>query len=126
MSDIQRLPMGGRIFRLVLAGLALLVAAIQLNDPDPVYWVVVYASTSVVVASQAFARFSRFWSALVLGAILAGMLMTVSGFAAYIQSGDFASITGEMLVSKPYVEQAREFIGLALALTAVAWCHRAH
>jgi hypothetical protein len=52
------------------------------------------------------------------------MLMTVSGFGAYLQSGDFGSIFGSMLASKPYVEETREFLGLTMALAALVWCYR--
>jgi len=107
-----------------LSGLALLVAALQFNDPDPVYWIAIYTATAVVAASKGLGRLNRFWTAIVIGGVVAGMLLTVSGFIAFVQSGDFGSIVGEMLASKPYVEESREFLGLALALAALIWISR--
>lgn len=110
--------------RLICAGLTLSMASVQFNDPDPVYWVAVYTATGLVIAGQAAGRFSCFWSALTIGAALAGILLTASGFGAYVVSGDLRSIFGQMHPAKPYVEQAREFLGLILAIAALTWSYR--
>lgn len=112
-----------RLVRFVLGGLAFLAAFIQWNDPDPIYWIAVYAATGVVVVSQAFGRLNRFWVTLVIGAVMGGLLMTLGGLVDYLRSGDWGSITGEMTASKPYVEEAREFGGLALSLLLLTWCY---
>lgn len=110
--------------RLVLAALVLVVAGLQFNDPDPAYWVAVYAATAAAIAASAFGRLTVFRAALVAGALLAGMLMTVSGAIDYLASTDYGAIVGEMRPDKPYVEEAREFLGLGLALAALAWSAR--
>jgi len=108
----------------LLAALSLVSAGLQFNDPDPIYWVLVYSGTAVVIAARSVDRFNRFWAAVVIGSVIAGLLMTVSGFGAYLQSGDFGSVYGAMLESKPYVEETREFLGLAMSLAALVWCYR--
>ena len=113
-----------KLAHLVLACLALVTAALQFNDPDPAYWVAIYAGTAVVLAAKGFGYFSRFWAAAVTGGVLAGMLISISGFGVYLLSGDYGSIFGDMLASKPYVEETREFLGLALALVALTWSYR--
>lgn len=109
-----------KILQVALAVILLLAAAVQLNDPDPLYWTVVYAAAAAVVAGSAFGRFERSIASLVTGAVLAGMLWSAAGFLAYLKSGDYGSIFGGMLASKPYVEETREFLGLAIALGALA------
>ena len=113
-----------KLLCLILAGLALLVAALQFNDPDPLYWIAVYVGMAAVAIGKSQGRISQFWAAVVIGGVVAGMLTTVTGFGAYLQSGDFGSIFGEMLANKPYVEETREFLGLALALAALIWLYR--
>ena len=108
----------------VLSGLALLVAALQFNDPDPVYWIVIYTGTAAVAAGKGLGHFNRFWAAVVIGGVVGGMLLSVSGFVEFLLAGDFGSIFGAMLASKPYVEESREFLGLALALAALSWLYR--
>lgn len=110
--------------QLVLAGLALVVAGIQFNDPDPIYWIFVYTATAVVLAAGAFNRHSSFWTAVLMGAITAGMLWTLAGLGTYLLAGDYASIFGSMSPDRPYVEETREFLGLAMAMAAVVWVYR--
>lgn len=112
------------IARIIVAVLVLAVAALQFNDPDPVYWVVIYAAAAAVIFASALQRNRMFWTAAVVGGVAAGMLMTVAGLVDYLLADDFGSLVGEMLASKPYVEEAREFIGLALTLLAILWSTR--
>lgn len=123
MSDVTQQSRAGQVVRSVLAIPLLFAAAIQFNDPDPLYWVAVYTAAAAVIAGQAFGFFSKFWSAAVIGAVLAGMSMTLSGFLTYLLSWDFGVIVGDMLASKPFIEQTREFIGLGLALALLVWSY---
>jgi len=98
-----------------VAILFLVMAVIQLNDPDPVYWFAVYALVAVVPAARIFNRRLPGTSAVAGGMVLAGLLIAAPGFVDYLGSGDYASISGKMMAEKPYVESAREFLGLLIA-----------
>ena len=113
-----------KITYLVVAALVFVMAALQFNDPDPIYWIAVYSATALVIAARAFGRVSRFWSGVALGGVLAGMLISVGGFLAYLSSAAFGSIFGDMLASPSYVEETREFLGLAICLIALTWRSR--
>ena len=113
------------ILRWVLAALLLISAAIQFNDPDPVYWIAAYAAAAAVVAAAAVNRFDRFVSGIAIGVVVAGMLVSAAGFVAYLLSGIPGAIFASMAGSPAYVEEAREFLGLGIALAALAWSHRA-
>lgn len=104
-------------FALLLA----VTAALQFNDPDPIYWVGVYGLAAAVPALHAVGRNSPFLAALTLGMILSGMIYAAPGFIDYLQSGRYGTITGSMNGPDAYVEPAREFIGLAMALAIVAF-----
>jgi hypothetical protein len=115
-----------RIFDTIIALLFVGIAMLQLNDPDPAYWVIVYGVTALLGFAAAVGRFSYYWTAINTGAVAGGMLLAFSGFVAYFLSYDFQSITGAMLPEKPWVEPAREFLGLGIALVALLWYqHRA-
>lgn len=113
-----------RLLDSVIALLFVVMAYIQLNDPDPAYWVIVYGGTAVLGFAAAAGRFSYYWTAINSGAVAGGMIMAFSGFVAYFFSGDLQSLTGPMLAEKPWVEPAREFIGLGMALVALIWYQR--
>ena len=105
-----------RIVLHIFAGLLfLMMAVIQFNDPDPVYWIVVYALVAAIPLSRATGH--RLPRALMLagGMVLAGLLISGPGLLDYIASGDYDSISGKMMDEKPYVESAREFVGLFAA-----------
>lgn len=85
----------------VAMGLAFLsFAAVQLNDPDPVQWIVIYT----LVAAASFAAAARrlpYPPTFVLAAVLAGMLWFSSDLSRPFDLDD---------------EVVREELGLALAL----------
>jgi hypothetical protein len=110
-----------RIIGLVAALVFVVMAVIQFNDPDPLYWVAVYTGTAWVGASRAIGRASNSLTLIVLGLICAGLLIAAPGFSAYLRAGDFASIGGEMAGASTPVESAREFLGLVLALAFVVY-----
>lgn len=110
--------------RLIDAGIAVLLlvfAYVQLNDPDPGYWVLVYAGSAAVFLAAVVGRYSNFVAAALVGAVVAGMVIALPGFLDYFQSQDASSLVGAMLPEKPWVEPAREFFGLAINLGLLVW-----
>lgn len=104
---------------ILIAVVFFVFAAIQFNDPDPMYWVAVYCDTAFVALASAFRRSYIIWTAIVTGMTIAGLLIAAPGFVDYIGAGDTAAIFGEMRGSKIFVESAREFIGLLITLIAL-------
>jgi len=96
-------------------------AVLQINDPDPVYWVAVYGLGAAVPLMHAFGRQARFLAALTIGMIVSGMIYAAPGFFEYLQSGQLGTIAGSMDGPDAYVEPAREFIGLLIALAIVGY-----
>ena len=101
------------------AALFLAFTLLQLNDPDPVYWTVVYGGTTMVALGQGLDRDSRFWTGACVGAVAVSMISTAPGFSDYLMSGDPGSIFGDM-ASEDYAENSREFLGLTLAFVLLA------
>ena len=87
-----------KIFNIILAILFLLFAAVQFNDSpgDILFWVIVYGLAVVV-----FEMFRKFPS-----------------FALWVSDG-MPSIIEEMQASSPYIELAREYLGLCLCLAVL-------
>lgn len=109
-----------RILNFVLAAVFFAMAGLQFNDPDPIYWVAVYSGTALVALGKALGRFSEFWAAITIGAVLAGMIYAIPGVLNFIDFGSFDELPGKMTASKPYVESTREFGGLLIALIVLA------
>lgn len=101
-----------------------LMAAIQYNDPDPLYWIVVYAAVAAVAVGAAIGRSYPRFTLLTLGAVFAGALIAVPGFIDWLQSGNWGAIGEHMNDEEPYIEEGREFIGLLMAAAALWWLSR--
>ncbi len=109
-----------RVLNYAFAVVFFVMAGLQFNDPDPVYWVAVYGGTGLVALSKALGRYSEFWAAIVIGAVVAGMINAFPGVLNFFEHGEFEEIWGPMMASKTYVESTLEFVGLLVALAVLA------
>lgn len=107
-----------RPLKFLLAIFFLAMAALQFNDPDPAYWIAVYGGTAAVSLAAALGFHRRFWTALTIGGVLAGLLIAAPGTLDYLSSGNPGSIFGQMM-DEDYIEPAREFFGLLICLAAL-------
>ena len=113
-----------KFFHLIASLLFFTMSVIQLNDPDPYYWVVVYISTAIIPAGLCLGKRLNTFSKVVIGMILAGLIISGPGAWEYFVAEDYASIYGSMIAAKPYVESAREFGGLMIAFIYLALFER--
>ena len=113
-----------RLWNFGAAALFLVIAALQLNDPDPIYWVLVYGGTAMIAFGQGLGSHSRFWTGACIGAVATGIISTAPAFGDYLTSENFSSIFSEPenfssifngMGSRDYIENSREFLGLVLA-----------
>jgi len=91
------------------------MAYIQLNDPDPIYWVAVYAITAIIAGANFFGKRLENFSKVAIGMVIAGILISAPGAIDYFAANDYSSIYDKMNPNKPYIESAREFGGLFIA-----------
>ncbi|MDG2089388.1 MAG: transmembrane 220 family protein [Arenicellaceae bacterium] len=90
------------------------MAFVQLNDPDPIFWVAIYIAISFVPITRllGYRAISIFYVA--FGMCLVGLFISAPGFIDYLGSQDYAAIGGGMSADKPYAESAREFLGMLI------------
>ncbi len=109
-----------RIMNYLFAGAFFVMAGLQFNDPDPIYWVAVYGGTALIALGKGLGRYSEFWAAIAIGGVVAGLIYAVPGVLNFIDFGSLDELTGKMSASKPYIESTREFAGLMIALIVLA------
>ena len=101
----------------VIGVLFAISAALQLNDPDPMAWTVLYlaASTVCIVAPRDPARIR--WMALLVGGVAAvwGILIASQGLGP-VTAGE---LVGDMEMKSANTEAWREALGLAMV---ASWC----
>ena len=111
-----------KIFNLILAVLFLLFALVQLNDEpnDILFWVLVYAGVGIISAFAAYNKYNMWAILFGLAAVVFEMFRKFPTFAQWVSSG-MPSIVGEMKASSPYIELAREYLGLVLCFIVLIY-----
>ena len=110
-----------KVMDYLLVALLAYTAYLQINDPDPLYWVLVYLLGAAVPLLNALGKPNLLLGAMVTGMTVSGLLWTAPGVSEWLLSGDFGSITGSMDGPARYVEPAREFIGLFMQLLVISY-----
>jgi hypothetical protein len=94
---------------------------VQLNDPDPFIWVSIYLVIAIFSLVSIFRKIPRL---LLYGfgiVLLFYASMHIEYFIAWLMSENKSDLFGEMKEDKIYLEGTREFLGLVIALAALAW-----
>ena len=94
-------------------------AALQINDPDPASWILFYLICAAVPALALFNRPIKavFWIALAVCGITLGLY--AEGAYNYYLHRNTEPLMQSMNPNKPYIEEAREFLGSFIALVLV-------
>ena len=100
------------IFFLVLF---LVFALVQINDPDPLFWVLFYLLVATVFLLKLLGKEIKKLALAVILIAIATSLYHVTGFYEWLTLPDKAEIFGEMVYKKPYIEETREFLGSLIA-----------
>ena len=93
-------------------------AYLNLNDPDPIVWVLAYGATAVLFGLAAFGRADRRIIGFYTLALFMWMCTMIPGMVEWMDA-DMPSITEEMQATEPHIEVVREFLGLMIAVLAL-------
>ena len=94
-------------------------AAVQYNDPDPYLWIPIYLYPGVLCFLAAREKFYK--NAYTGGFIFFSLyavykLLDQNGVVDWLRFHDAANIAATMKAEKPWIEESREFFGLAIIL----------
>ena len=109
-----------RIISFILAALFFTSAALQLNDPDPTFWVILYGSIGIIAVFAAFQRFAPWITLLGIAVCAYEVFKLFPAFWAWLNNGA-PSIVESMQAESPHIEVVREFLGLTLCLIALGF-----
>lgn len=98
-------------------------AALQVNDPDPATWILFYLICAAVPILALANRPIKavFWIAVAVCAITLGIY--AEGAYNYYLHRNTEPLMQSMNPKKPYIEEAREFLGALIALALVIISH---
>ncbi len=109
-----------KITNFILAGLFVLFALVQINDVDPWLWVAFYLVVAVFCFFGALRRYYHIPLLIALFGTGFWLGMLLPDFISWIREG-MPTIVGSMKAESPYIELVREFLGLLIALAALAF-----
>lgn len=101
-----------RVLNIVMALVFAASALVQLNDPDPVQWFLIYAAGALICAMSA-AKASQGWQApalVGLAALVWGVWIMTHMHASFA----WGQIADKMKADTPAIEESRETLGLFL------------
>lgn len=104
-----------KIINIICFLLFLVFAIIQLNDPDPIQWFLLYFLVATLFLYSNYKSVSKYLLLILTIAYTFYSLWYFSYFMDWIQIEHKEELFGKMVYEKPYLEGTREFLGLLIA-----------
>lgn len=109
-----------KTINILLAVMFLFFALLQINDPDPIVWILIYGVMVLVCGMAAYERYSR---RLMLIQAIVYMVYAVTlwpSIMVWIRSEDPSLVFDDLAkMQYPYIEESREFLGLMICLAVL-------
>jgi hypothetical protein len=106
-----------KVLNLVLAAMFIVFAFVQINDPDPVLWILIYGIMAVACVLAAFGRFYRILLWPLLVCYFGYSFVYLSGVLEWLRSDNKSMLFDDIAkMQYPYIEQSREFLGLFICI----------
>ena len=106
-----------KILNLVLAILFVVFAFLQINDPDPVLWILIYGGMAVMCIQGAF---RYYYHPVIIGLLVLFSLYSFvyfDGVRVWFGSDDKSMIFDDLAkMQYAYIEESREFLGLVICI----------
>ncbi|MGN6436064.1 MAG: transmembrane 220 family protein [Agriterribacter sp.] len=111
-----------KIFNLIFCFLFIVSAALQYNDPDPYLWMPIYlfgaAACWLAFRNKFYPRVYLVGTILFLG-YAAYLFITKDGVWDWMTQHNAENIAETMKAEKPWIEDTREFFGLAILIAVL-------
>ena len=111
-----------KAFNVVFTILFILFAALQYNDPDPYIWMPIYLFGAFICyqASKKHFNSSLYTTGfIVYGAYCIYLLLDKTGVLNWATEHHGENIAQTMKATKPWIEETREFFGLAILIVVL-------
>ena len=106
-----------KAFNILFGLLFFIFAILQYNDPDPYLWIPIYLFTSITCILNSRDKFNLISHIVLIAfciiyAII--LLVTKDGVISWVSEHETENLVQSMKVTKPWIEQTREFGGLII------------
>ena len=112
-----------RYVNFLLAVMFLVFASLQLNDPDPITWILIYGTMAVVCVMAAFAYYIRWLMIIQFVCYGVYAIILLPAIRTWLGSPDRSLLFDDLAkMQYSYIEESREFLGLLICITVLALC----
>jgi len=110
-----------KIVNITLTLIFIVFAAIQFNDPDPLFWIIIYGFVAVISALATFGKYYNLPTiiGMVVSFVWAGILFP--SIIELVTEHELKDLTANMHADREYIEKARESFGLLIAFFALLY-----
>ena len=111
-----------RFLYIFLAIMFVAFAALQINDPDPVLWILIYGAMVVVCVMAVFKVYNKRVLIILSVVFIVYCVVLWPGVAEWFQQEDKSVLFDDVMkMEYPYIEESREFLGLLICLVVLAF-----
>jgi hypothetical protein len=109
-----------KVVNLLLAVLFVVFAFVQINDPDPALWILIYGITAVTCVLAAFRYYYRKILIAILIVYVVYALTYWSSILKWLKAENKAMLFDDVAkMQNLYIEESREFLGLFICITVI-------
>jgi hypothetical protein len=111
-----------KAFNIIFAILFVLFAALQYNDPDPYVWMPIYLYAAVLCWLAFKGKYypnAYIFGILIYAIYATWLVFTPDGVIDWVEKHNAEGITKTMHAEKPWIEDAREFLGLLILIVVL-------
>ena len=111
-----------KILNSLLAFMFMAFAFVQVNDPDPILWILIYGVMAAISVMAIFEFYiPKLMLVLALGYLVYGVVL-FPGVMEWFQSNDRSLLFDDLAKMQfLYIEEAREFLGLMICMLVLAF-----
>ena len=111
-----------RIVNFLLVVMFLIFAFLQLNDPDPIVWILVYGMMAAVCVMAIFEFYPRKILIALAIAYLAYSIYYFPGVRVWLAGDNKAQLFDNVAkMEHPFIEESREFLGLMINVAVLVF-----
>ena len=111
-----------RIVNFLLAAMFLVFAFVQINDPDPVIWILIYGIMAVFCIMAIFEFYPKKFLIGVLVLYALYSLVYLPGLAQWLRSDNKADLFDNIAkMENLYIEESRESLGLFICIIVLVF-----
>lgn len=109
-----------RILNFVLAVMFLIFAFVQINDPDPVIWILIYGGMAVLCVMAIFEFYPKKFIIGLIVVFVGYSFVYVPGALEWLRNDNKAMLFDDLAKMQfPYIEETREFLGLLICISVL-------